>query len=269
EITRTKRGTGTALAESPRNPEVLWVGTDDGALWVTRDGGKDWKNVTEAVGLPGPRWVATIEPSRFSEGRCYVAFDGHRSNDDEPHAYTTEDYGTTWKSIRANLPWGSTRCLREDVQNQNLLFVGTEFAVWTSLNRGDSWTKINNNLPTVAVHELAIHATAGEMVAATHGRSLWVLDVTALRDMNADALRAKAHLYKPNNGIQGRSEPGRFSPYGIGSRRYVGTNPPRGVQVYYSLTQKAEKVTLKVMDYAGQTVRELKAPVEPGLHAVN
>lgn len=269
EITRTKRGSGTAVSESPRNPDVLWVGTDDGALWVTRDGGKNWLNVTANVGMPGPRWVATIEASRFSEGRCYIAFDAHRSNDDEPYVYMTDDYGSTWKSIRANLPWGSTRCLREDVQNQNLLFVGTEFNVWASLNRGGAWTKINNNLPTVAVHELAIHPTAGEMVAATHGRSLWVLDVAALRDMSADTLKAEAHLYKPNTAIQWRSEPGRFSPYGIGSRRFVGTNPPRGVQVYYSLTKKAEKATLKVVDYAGQTMRELKAPLEPGLHAVN
>lgn len=269
EITRTKRGSGTAVAESPRNPDVLWVGTDDGALWVTRDGGKAWKNVADAVGLPGPRWVATIEPSRFSEGRCYVAFDGHRSNDDEPHVYMTEDYGATWRSLRANLPWGSTRVLREDLENQNLLFVGTEFAVFASLNRGASWTKINNNLPTVAVHELALHPTAGEMVAATHGRSLWVLDVSALRSMSADTVKAKAHLYRPNTGTQWRSEPGRFSPYGSGARRFMGQNPPRGVQLYFSLNQKAEKASLKVLDYAGQTVRQMTVPTEPGLHALN
>ena len=196
EISASKRGTATALAESPRNPEVLWVGTDDGALWLTRDGGKNWKNVAENVGLPGPRWVATIEPSRFSEGRCYVAFDAHRSDDDEPYVFVTQDFGSTWRSLRANLPWGSTRVLREDVHNQNLLFVGTEFAVWASLNRGASWTRINNNLPTVAVHELAIHPTAGEMVAATHGRSLWACDISALRQLSADHVKDKIALYK-------------------------------------------------------------------------
>src|SRR5204863_5007966 len=133
EISRTSRGTGTALAESPKNPDVLWVGTDDGNLWVTRDGGANWMNVAGKVGLPGPRWVATLEPSHFVEGRCYVAFDAHRSDDDNPYVYVTEDFGQTWKPIRANLPAGSTRCLREDVKNQKLLFAGTEFAAWASL----------------------------------------------------------------------------------------------------------------------------------------
>ena len=114
EITRTKRGTGTALAESPRNPDILWVGTDDGALWVTRDGGGKWTSIADKIGLPGPRWVASIEASRFVDGRAYVVFDAHRSNDDEAYVYVTEDFGQTWKSLRANLPTGSTRVLRED-----------------------------------------------------------------------------------------------------------------------------------------------------------
>lgn len=269
EITRTKRGSATALAESPRNPDVLWVGTDDGALWVTRDGGKVWTNVADNVGLPGPRWVSTIEASRFAEGRCYVCFDAHRSDDDNPYVYVTEDFGQTWKSLRANLPWGSTRTLREDILNPELLFLGTEFAAWASLNRGTSWTKINNNLPTVAIHEFAIHPTAGEIVAATHGRSLWVLDITPLRQMTKEALAAKAFLYQPNTAVQWRSEPERGSPYGIGSRKYFGQNPPSGAQIYYSLTQKPQKITLKVIDYAGNTVRELQPASDPGLHRIS
>jgi photosystem II stability/assembly factor-like uncharacterized protein len=266
EITRTKRGSASALAESPRNPDVLWAGTDDGNLWITRDGGQKWTNVTEKVGLPGPRWVATIEPSRVIEGRAYVAFDGHRSDDDEPYVFVTEDFGQTWKSLRANLPSGSTRVCREDVANPNLLYLGTEFAAYASLNRGQSWTKINNNLPTVAVHEFAIHPTAGEIVAATHGRSLWVLDVTSLRQMSADTLKADATLYRPNTVVRWRNEPGHGSLYGHGSRRFAGQNPPPGAHLYYSLGKKATKVTLKVVDYAGQTVKEMNASPEPGLH---
>ncbi len=267
-INRTGRGTASALAESPRNPEILWVGTDDGNLWVTRDGGTKWDNVADKVGLPAPFWVSTIEPSRFADGRCYVAFDAHRSNDDEAYVYVTEDFGQTWKSIRGNLPKGSSRCLREDVKNQDLLLVGTEFAVFASLNRGASWTKINNNLPTVAVHELAIHPTAGEMVAATHGRSLWVLDITALRQMSGETLKAEAHLYEPNTVVRWRSEPARGSPYGTGHRKFVGENPPSGAQIFYSLSKKADKIGLKVVDYAGQTVRELQPKNEPGLHQI-
>lgn len=269
DITRTNRGTGTALAESPRNPDVLWVGTDDGALCVTRDGGKTWTNVAERVGLPSPRWVSTIEASRYVEGRAYVCFDAHRSNDDEPYVYVTEDFGKTWKSIRANLPTGSSRCCREDVKNPDLLFVGTEFSLYAAVDRGGHWTRINNNLPTVAVHEVAVHPTAGEIVAATHGRSLWIMDVTALRQMTPTALKAKATLYQPNSVTRWRTLPGRTSVYGVGSRRFVGQNPPNDAQIFYSLTKKAEKVSLKVMDVAGKTVRELTARADPGLHLIH
>ncbi len=269
EITRTKRGSATAVAESPRNPDVLWAGTDDGNLWVTRDGGREWQNVADKVGLPGPRWVASIEPSRGADGRAYVVFDAHRSDDDNPYVYMTEDFGQTWKSLRANLPTGSTRVLREDVSNTSLLYLGTEFAIYASTNRGASWTRLNNNLPTVAVHEIAVHPTAGEIVIATHGRSLWVLDVTALRQMTDEALKAKARLYRPNVVVQWKPEPQRGSAYGVGSRKFVGENPAPGAQVYYSLTKKAEKISLKVLDYAGNTVvafPDVKA--EPGLHRV-
>ncbi len=264
EITLTKKGSATALAESPRNPSVLYVGTDDGGLWVTKNGGQTWTDIAKNVKLPGPRWVATIEPSRTVDGRAYVVFDGHRSDDDDPHVYVTEDFGQTWKSLRANLPWGSTRCLREDLTNPNLLYLGTEFGVWVSLNRGESWVKINSNLPTVAVHDFALHPTAGEIVAATHGRSLWILDVTALRQMTGDVLKSPAHLFKPNVAVRWRSEPRR----GGTTRRFVGENPPAGAQLYYALTKKPEKATLKVFDVEGKLVRELRAGTEPGLHRV-
>jgi photosystem II stability/assembly factor-like uncharacterized protein len=276
EITRTKQGSATALAESPRNPDVLYAGTDDGALWVTRDGGAKWTEISKNVSLPGPRWVASIEPSRKVEGRVYVAFDAHRSDDDEPYIYVSEDYGQTWKPLRANLPTGSTRVLREDVENPDLLFLGTEFACWVSINRGASWTKLNNNLPTVAVHELAIHPTAGEMVAATHGRSLWALDVTPLRQMSAAVLKDKAHLFQPNTVVRWRAEPQRGTIYGAGARHFFGDNPPQGVQIYYALTQKAAKAELKIVDYTGKTVGEFKSTetrrnvprvaTGPGLH---
>ncbi|HEV3255867.1 MAG TPA: PDZ domain-containing protein, partial [Gemmataceae bacterium] len=265
EITATKQGTATALAESPKNPNVLYAGTDDGNLWVTKDGGKEWTNVSKNVGLPGPRWVASIEASTYEEGRAYVVFDAHRSDDDEPYVFATEDFGKSWKSLRANLPWGSTRVLREDIDNPNLLFLGTEFAAWASLDRGQSWTKINNNLPTVAIHEFAIHPTAGEVVVATHGRSLWVCDVSALRQITPEARRAAAFLYKPTSVIRWRREPR----HGRSGRRFVGENPASGATIYYSLRRKAETANLRIVDIEGKTVRELHADTEPGLHTVN
>jgi photosystem II stability/assembly factor-like uncharacterized protein len=266
EITRTKRGTATAVAESPLNPNVFYAGTDDGALWVTRDGGGKWTSIVDNIGLPGPRWVASIEPSRFAEGRVYVAFDAHRSDDDAAYVYVSEDFGQSWKSLRSNLPVGSSRVLREDIKNPDLLYLGTEFAVWASLDRGHRWHKLNNNLPTVAVHEIAVHPTVNEIVVATHGRSLWVLDVTPLRQLTADALKARATLFEPETVVRWRSEPARGSIYGTGSRRFFGTNPPRGAQLYYLLTGKAEKVIIRVADISGKTVKEIAGKNEPGLH---
>jgi photosystem II stability/assembly factor-like uncharacterized protein len=265
EITATKEGSATALSESPKNPNVIYTGTDDGNLWVTRDGGKEWVNITKNVGLPGLRWVASIEASRYEEGRAYVVFDGHRSDDDEPYVYVTEDFGKTWQSLRANLPWGSTRVCREDIANPDLLFLGTEFGAWASVDRGKSWTKINNNLPTVAVHEFAIHPTAGEIVAATHGRSIWICDVTALRQITTAARKADAFLYKPTAAVRWRTDPGR----GRTGRHFTGENPPQGATLWYSLDKKAEKASVKIIDIEGKTVRELPADTSPGLHKVS
>ncbi|MBO0700095.1 MAG: PDZ domain-containing protein, partial [Zavarzinella sp.] len=262
DITRTKHGSATAIAESPRNPDILWAGTDDGNLWITRNGGLKWDNIAEKVGLKKPLWVATIEASRFHEGRAYVAFDAHRSDDDAPYVYMTDDFGRTWKSITGNLPTGSTRCLREDVINPNLLYCGTEFALFVSLDRGGSWTKINSNLPTVAVHEVAVHPTAGEIVAATHGRSLWILDITPVRQMASESVKDKPTLYKPNTFIRWQELPSR----GRTGRRFVGENPPRQAQIFYSLPKKATKVTLQIQDIEGKTMAELNGPTGEGLN---
>jgi photosystem II stability/assembly factor-like uncharacterized protein len=264
EITRTDKGSATALAESPKDPQVLYAGTDDGWLWVTRDGGHQWTNLTETIGLSGPRYVATIEASRFEAGRAYVAFDGHRSDDDRPLLYATEDFGQTWRCLSAELPRGSTRCLREDPKNPDLLFAGTEFGLWVSVDRGRSWAALKANLPTVAVHEVAIHPAAGELVAATHGRSLWVLDVAALEQMTPEVLAAGAHLFEPVPAVRWWPEPTR----GGTNRRFVGQGPPRGAQLVYSLRDGAERVTLRIRDYTGDTIRDLRPGSAAGLHRV-
>ena len=265
EISRTDRGTATALAESPIDPEILYVGTDDGALQVTRDGGGTWEDVSEALDLPGPRGISTIEPSRFEAGRCYLAVDGHRNDDDAPYLFVTEDAGKSWKSLNGNLPRGSTRCLREDVEDPELLYVGTEFALWFSIDRGNTWQRLNGeDLPTVAIHEVAVHPSAGEVVAATHGRSLWVLDVAPLRELTEEVLGADAHLFEPVPAVRWRRDPGR----GGTNRQFHGTNPDRGAVLYYSLADDAEDVSLTIVDAAGDTLQELRAPGSAGLHRV-
>ena len=265
EITRTKQGSATALSESPRNPQVLYAGTDDGALWVTRDGGRGWSEITGNVGLKGPRWVATIEASRFVDGRVYVAFDGHRSDDDDPHAYVSEDFGKTWKSLRSNLTWGSTRCLREDVANPNLLFLGTEVGAWYSIDRGGHWNRFGGGFPTVAVHEIAVHPKNGEIVAATHGRSLWVCDVTTLRQVRASQLANSTLLYTPGTVVRWQRHPSR----GRNSNQFRGTNSAISARIDYVLGKKAKKVELKIVDVRGQALHVVKGKTEPGFYRVS
>jgi hypothetical protein len=216
--------------------------------------------------LPGPRWVSSIETSRYKAGRVYATFDGHRSNDDEPYIYASEDYGRTWRSLRANLPTsaGSTKVIREDIQKENLLFLGTEFGAWVSVDRGLSWTRFNNNLPTVAVFEFALHPTTGELVAATHGRSLWILDITPLRQMTDKTAAEQAALFAPRTAVYWRPDPRR----GGGNRAFVGDNGDAGASIVYSLGQRARGVSLKVTDQAGETIREFEPQTEPGLHRI-
>jgi photosystem II stability/assembly factor-like uncharacterized protein len=273
EITRTKHGTATALAESPRSPDILWAGTDDGAVQVTRDGGRTWTDVSanfKSAGLPGPRWVASIEASRWKDGRAYVVFDAHRSDDDQPYVYVTEDFGKSWQSLRANLPIGSTRVLREDLHAADLLYLGAEFGIWASINRGQSWVKINGkSLPTVAVHEIAQPTTANEIVVATHGRSIWILDVSALRQMTPAVLRNNApKLFNPSVAMRWQVQPGGNGPFQEANRRFVGTNPPRGATIDYLLPKKDARVALKIVDISNRTVAELKAENDAGLHRV-
>jgi hypothetical protein len=218
--------------------------------------------------VPGKRWVSSLHASKFAAARCYMTLDGHRSNDDEPYLLVTEDYGRTWRSLRANLPSsaGSTHVLREDLVNENVLYLGCEMSAWVSIDRGKSWTKFNNNLPTVAVHEFAIHPTAGEIVAATHGRSLWIADVTHLRQLSEATLKADAFLYKPNSVVRWRSERSRGS---AGTRVFQPDPPPNGAQIYYSLGKNAQSVELTIANLLGEVMFRTQGETAPGLHVVS
>ncbi|MDY7108972.1 MAG: PDZ domain-containing protein [Planctomycetota bacterium] len=222
----------------------------------------DWQTIDRL--LPGPRRVSAIEPSRFEEGRLYVTFDGHRSNDDEPYIFVSENFGETWRSIRGNLTAraGTTRVIREDLENPDVLYLGTEFGAWVSIDRGLSWTSLNGSLPTVAVHELAQHPTSGEVVAATHGRSLWILDVTPLRQMTAETMRERVHLYEPNAVVIWRGELRR----GDTNRAFTGENPPTEARIFYSLNGRFDRLSLRITDQRGEPIRELTADDTPGLH---
>jgi photosystem II stability/assembly factor-like uncharacterized protein len=217
--------------------------------------------------IPGPRWVSALEASRYKAGRVYMTLDGHRSNDDEPYVFVSDDFGSTWKSIRGDLPSGagSTRVVREDIKNENVLYLGCEFGAWVSVDRGENWTKFGG-LPTVAVHDFAQHPTSGEMVAATHGRALWIGDVSAIRQVSKETMAAKAKLYAPQEVIRWQSEARAGD---TGPRRFVGQNPGTNARIAYSLGANAQNVELTVSDALGNVVRRFdEAKTEKGMHVL-
>jgi photosystem II stability/assembly factor-like uncharacterized protein len=203
-ITRDASGAETnatliSVQESPLSPGVIWGGTDDGNVQLSRDGGKSWTNVRAAIpGVPPFTWVSRVTPSRFDAATAYVTFDGHRSDDFKPYIFRTTDYGRTWTPLSANLPAHEpVYVITEDLKNPNLLFVGTEFSVYASVDGGRSYHRLMNGFPTVAVHDLVIHPRDGDLIAATHGRSMWILDdITPLQQLNDAVTSADAFLFR-------------------------------------------------------------------------
>ncbi len=196
-------GTIITLQESSLEPGVIWVGTDDGNIQVTRDNGNTWTKVGTA-GLPGLNrsdiWVSRVEPSHPPRPgpRTSVSLDGHRFALYTPWVFKTTDYGKTWTSITSGLPDGNPiYVVKEDLKNPNLLFAGGELAAFYSLNGGQSWSRLNGNLPTVAVHDLQVQPRENDLVAATHGRGFWILDdISALQQMTPEVQQSEAHLFK-------------------------------------------------------------------------
>jgi hypothetical protein len=263
ELTKTKQGAVSVIGLSAVDPEVLWVGTNDGALHVTRDRGKRWEEAA-IPGMPELRWVSRVECSRTSAGTAYVTFDGRRKDDLRPFVWKTADFGKSWVSIASGLPADETvYVVREDPRNPELLYVGTERGVYFSMSAGRKWARLGRGLPVVPVHDLAVHAREQELVAATHGRSLWVMDVKALEETTPAVLLSEAHLFAPKEAVLWN--PGRTRWFG-GAKGFKGQNPPAGATITYYLRAAPKEATLVVQDKDGKTVATLKPEKSPGVH---
>ncbi len=265
-------GTGgviTTISESPMSPGLIWVGTDDGNVYLTCDDGATWKNVRSHVpGVPGSLWVSRIEASHFKKGTAYLAFDGHRSDNFQPWVFKTEDFGQTWSSISSSIP--QVHCVYviiEDLKNPDLLFAGTEFAVFYSLNRGITWTKLNNNLPTVAIHELVIHPRDNDLIAGTHGRGIWILDdITPLQQLTDEVLSTEAHIFASRPATKWLSIE-RGCDYYRGDFLFRGQNPPDGVVISNYIGSTPEKeIQLEIAEIAGYLKKSVSVPAETGIH---
>ncbi|MFL6375279.1 MAG: hypothetical protein ACJ73D_11480, partial [Pyrinomonadaceae bacterium] len=252
--------TSTTVAESPVNRNVLWVGTDDGNLQVTKDG-QTWTNVVGNVpGLTKGTYVSRVVASRTGEGTAFATFDGHRSGDFHVYVYQTNDFGKTWKSIANNLPQntGIVHVIREHPRNTNLLFVGTEFGLFASYDRGNSWVQIKQNLPTVPVDDILIHPRDNDLILATHGRSIWVMDdITPISEINQAVLDSPVTLFTPRESVIWRTWGNRSV---TSDKVFYGQNPPNGAPINFFLKEPLadrETVSITIQDAQGQTVRTI------------
>jgi len=286
-----------SFAESPAEQGVLWAGTDDGNLQLSRDAGATWANVvTNVTGVPPVSSVSHIEPSGTVPGTAWVSFDRHMFDDFRPHIYKTTDYGATWKRLTSGLPEaGWVWVVREDPKVPGMLWAGTELGLYVSYDGGAAWQRMHlDNLPTVAVHDVLIHPQANDVIVGTHGRALWIFDDATPVQHFPQAEAAGTHLFPVRPALR---FPTRFTRYGLGDKSHRAPNPPAGALISYHLAESLDEVpeteseeasdeaktddtaeeeeaqgdrlTLEILDASGQVVRTLdKLGMKAGINRV-
>ena len=261
-----------AISESPKDAKVIWVGTDDGNLQLTRDGGKTWTNVVGRItGLPKSAWVSSVEAGHFDAGTVYATFDLHTFGDMHPYAYRSTDYGLTWTTvIPANAPVrGYAHVIKEDLVKRDLLYVGTEFGLWISVDGGQQWSRFKGGqLPSVAVRDIAIHPRDNALVLATHGRGIWIVDdITPLRALTDKNLARTAQIMPAAPIVQKLPANGGWA---NGDAAFVGPNPSDDAIITYLLPQRHifGDIALEVRDSTGKLIATLPASNRRGLNRV-
>lgn len=256
------------ISESPTKQGLVWVGTDDGLVQLTQDDGVTWTNVTANIhGLPANTWCSRVTASKWSEGRCYATFDGHRDDDFKPYLYVTEDFGKTWAPLGAGLPdYDNLYVVTEGQLNPDLLFLGSEMSMRMSLDRGKTWSKFKSNFPTVAVHDLVVHPRDLDLIIATHGRALWTLNESALEQLTTDALKQDVVLCRPqpvylvpemDNGLSWN-----------GDRLFRSPNTQPGADICYYVKKDAPDVKIVVSTADGSRSENISGSAKVGLNVV-
>jgi hypothetical protein len=260
-----------AIAESRLEKGLIWAGTNDGQVQLTRDNGKTWVNVTK--GIPDlPPWgtVGNIEPSRYDAGTAYLTVDLHQVNNRDPFVYKTTDYGKTWRAITNGIPKSMlsyAHCIREDPVRRGLLYLGTENAIYVSFDDGANWQSLQTNMPHAPVYWLTVQEHFNDLVVGTYGRGFWIMDdITPLRELTSERLNADAHLFAPRAAYRFREITQDASAQNDPT---VGQNPPYGASINYFLkAPPAGDVTVSIVDAQNQVVRTLAAPKAAGLNRV-
>jgi hypothetical protein len=269
----TSWGTIVSLSESPVVPGIVWVGTDDGNIQVSRDGGVTFTEVGRNIqGLPANHhyWVSRIDASHFDPATAFVSVDGHRDNDLKPYLYVTRDYGKTFQSIVNDLPqFGNIQVVREDPRNRDLLYVGTEFGLYLSMNGGRNWQKFMNNLPTARVDDILVHPRDNDLIVATHARGVWILDdITPLQQMTMAIAAKDAELFDVRPAVAYISDR-QSGQYTGGQKYFEGENPARGAAInYYLKGASTGDVKLTISDLAGRPLRTINGSKNAGINRV-
>ncbi len=258
------------ISESPVVPGVLWVGTNDGNVQVSRDSGATWKNVVGNVkGVPQETHVSRVEASHFDGSTAYVAFDAHRIDDHQPYIFVTRDLGETWASVSGNLPTGNVNVVKEDPKNRNLLYAGTEYGFYISLNGGREWKEFMTGLPTVRVDDVMVHPRDNDLILGTHGRSIWIMDdITPLQQLSEDAMKTDAQLLDIRPATAWINDIQR-AVLVEGAKNFRGQNPPRGAAISYWLkSAPAGAVRVTISDITGREIRSVEGTSAAGLNRV-
>ena len=258
------------ISESSAVPGIVWVGTNDGNVQVSRDGGATWKNVVAAIpDVPAETHVSRVEASHFDAGTCYVTFDGHRTDDHKPYVFVTRDYGANWTSIAGNLPEGNVNVIREDPKNPRLLYLGTEYAFHISLDGGREWKRFMNGLPTVRIDDILVHPRDNDLIVGTHGRSIYIIDdITPLQQLTEAVLAADAHAFDIRPNVLWFNDTMMSRGVG-GAKHFRGQNPPAGTAVSYYLKSAPQgDVKITILDSGGRAVREINGTKNAGINRV-
>jgi photosystem II stability/assembly factor-like uncharacterized protein len=259
------------IGESPVVPGIIWVGTNDGNLQVSRDGGSTWINVVDKVpGIPKEPHVSRVEPSHYDAGTCYATFDAHRTDDHKPYVFKTTDFGETWSALASNLPQGNVNVIREDPRNRNLLYLGTEYAFYVSLNGGQEWKRFMNGLPTVRIDDILVHPRDNDLILGTHGRSIYIMDdITALQQMTDDSTAsAEAVVFDIRPAVAWVTDIQKAI-LSEGAKLFRGQNPSQGSAIsYWFKSEPAGEVRITISDVAGREIRVLTGTKNAGLNRV-
>ena len=260
-----------AIAESPKQPGVIWAGTNDGLVQVTRNGGKAWTNVTKSIpSLPPWGTVSNIEPSRYDAGTAYISVDFHQVDNRDPFIYKTADFGQTWKAITSGISHSMlsyVHCVREDPVRRGLLYAGTENGMYVSFDDGENWQSLQMNLPHAPVYWIAVQEHFHDLVIGTYGRGFWILDdITPLRSLTPEVLNADAQLFAPRPAYRFRAITAPATTYDDPT---TGEDPPYGADINYFLkAAPSGAVQIAIVDAKGQTVRRINGTKNPGINRV-